>query len=78
MKLIDILTSPWAIVPSKYAEITNIYFTHLRGEKIDIKGIEAQIGKPLDNQEQGYSVENGVAVIPIDGVISKRDRKSVV
>jgi signal peptide peptidase SppA len=72
MKLLDILCSPWAIVPNRLAEIQEIYFTHLRGEKIDLKKIEAQIGKPLDNEDQGYQIENGVAIIPIDGIIAKR------
>lgn len=72
MKILDIVTSPWAIVPEKLVEIQEIYITHLRGEKIDIAGIEARIGKPLDNKPKGYDVENGVAVLPIEGVIAKR------
>src|SRR3990170_3681239 len=72
MRLIDIITSPWAIQPEKLVEIRGIYETHLRGEKIDIKAVEARIGKPLNNQPQGYEVVDGVAVIPVDGVLSKR------
>ena len=72
MRVIDVLNSPWAIVPDKLQEIQAIYATHLRGEKIDIKGIEAKLGQPLQNKEQGYEVIDGVAVIPVDGVISKR------
>lgn len=72
MKILDVLTSPWAIMPAKLQEIQNIYATHLRGEKIDIAGLEARIGQPLQNKEQGYQVMNGVAVIPIDGVIAKK------
>jgi len=72
MRIIDVLTSPWAIIPSKLVEIVEIYNVHLKGEKIDLKIIEAQIGKPLNREEQGYEVIDGVAVIPIDGVISKK------
>lgn len=72
MRLIDIITSPWAIQPEKLVEIRGIYETHLRGEKIDIKAVEARIGKPLDNRPGGYEVVDGVAVIPVDGVIAKR------
>jgi signal peptide peptidase SppA len=72
MRVIDVLNSPWAIIPDKLQEIQAIYATHLRGEKIDIKGLEAKLGQPLQNTEQGYSIIDGVAVIPIDGVISKR------
>lgn len=72
MTLIDILNSPWAIVPSRLQEIQEIYKTHLRGEKIDLKAVEAQLGKPLANEDKGYSVLNGVAILSIQGVISKR------
>jgi len=72
MKLLDILTAPWAIIPEKLIEIQNIYFTHLRGEKIDIKAIEAQIGKPLNNKKKTYQVIEGVAVISVEGVLAKR------
>lgn len=72
MRLIDIITSPWAIMPEKLVELRGIYETHLKGEKIDIKAVEARVGRPLDNNPQGYEVVDGVAVIPIDGVIAKR------
>jgi len=72
MTIIEILTSPWAIVPEKLKEIQEIYATHLRGEKIDLKIIEAQIGKPLKNEPKGYEVIDGVAVIPIEGVLAKK------
>ena len=73
MKLLDVLTSPWAIIPDKLLEIQALYFTHLRGDKIDIKGIETYTGKPpTNNKEKAYQVENGVAIIPIEGVIAKK------
>lgn len=72
MRVIDVLTSPWAIMPEKLMEISGIYSTHLRGEKIDIKGIEAKIGRPLENRDQGYEVVNGVAIVPVYGVIAKK------
>jgi signal peptide peptidase SppA len=72
MKLLDILTSPWAIIPSKLEEISNIYATHLRGEKIDIAGVEARLGRPLANERQPYQVTDGVAQINVDGPLAKR------
>lgn len=72
MRIIDVLTSPWAIVPAKLFEIQEIYSTHLRGDKIDIKAIEAQTGKPLKNKTEPYQVVNGTAIIPIQGVIAKK------
>lgn len=72
MKIIDVLTAPWAIEAAKLQEIQEIYATHLRGEKIDIKAVEARIGKPLKNEPQGYQIVDNVAIIPVDGVIAKR------
>jgi signal peptide peptidase SppA len=73
MKILDVLNSPWAIVPDKLFEITEIYSRHLRGEKIDVAAIEAQIGKPLQHQPKGYQIaDGGVAVLPVEGVLAKR------
>lgn len=72
MKILDVLTAPWAIMPDKLIEIQNIYATHLRGEKIDLKALEAQIGKPLVNEPKTYENRNGVGVIRLDGVLARR------
>jgi len=72
MRIIDVLTSPWAIMPEKLFEIQQIYRTHLRGDKIDIKAIEAQIGRPLKNEKPSYQVLGDKAIIPIHGVIAKK------
>lgn len=72
MKLLDVLTAPWAILPDKLLEIQNIYATHLRGEKIDLKAVEAQIGKPLQNEPRRYENQNGVGVIRVEGVLARR------
>lgn len=70
--ILDILNAPWALEPGKLHELVNIYATHVRGEKIDIAGIEAQLGKPLVREEQGYEIREGVAIVPIDGVIAQK------
>lgn len=72
MRIIDILTSPWAIQPSKLTEISGIYSRHLKGDKIDIKSIEAMAGQPLVNDHKPYNIIDGVAVIQLDGVIAKK------
>lgn len=72
MKLLDILNSPWAISPEMYAEIRDIYLTHLRGEKIDIDAVEKKLGHSLNNDRHEYDIINGVAVIQMHGVIAKR------
>ncbi len=72
MKILDILTAPWAIQPEKLLEIQAIYATHLRGEKIDIEAVEKRLGRPLASERQPYENRDGVAVIPMHGVIAKR------
>lgn len=72
MKLLDILTAPWAIEPAKLLEIQAIYATHLRGDKIDIASVEAKMGRPLNHQQLRYFIQDGVAILPIEGVIAKR------
>lgn len=72
MKILDVLTSPWAILPEKLLEIQNIYATHLRGEKIDIKQVEAAIGRPLVNEPKGYEQHGGVGVVRLEGVLARR------
>ena len=67
MKILDILTSPWAIQPDKMQEIRNIYQTHMRGDKIDIKSINA--ANPANMSM--YENHDGVAVISIDSVLTK-------
>jgi len=72
MKLLDVLTAPWAIEPAKLLEIQAIYATHLRGDKIDIAAVEAKLGRPLANEPKGYAIQDGVAILPLEGVIAKR------
>ena len=72
MNLLDVITAPWAIEPGKLLEIQSIYLAHVRGEKADIAAIEARIGKPLANEPKPYTVEQGVAILPVHGVIAKR------
>lgn len=72
MKLLDVITAPWAIEPAKLLEIQAIYATHLRGDKIDIEAVEKRLGRPLANEPKGYQIQDGVAILPVEGVIAKR------
>ncbi len=73
MNLLDVLTSPWAILPDKLQEIQAIYATHLRGEKIDLAAVEARLGRTLSNEQKAYEVQaGGVGVLPAMGVMSPR------
>jgi capsid assembly protease len=74
--VIEALLAPWAILPEMYGQMLAIYDRWVRGEKLTPElraDIEAAIGKPLKNEEARYMVTpEGVAVIPVQGVISKR------
>lgn len=72
MKLLDIITAPWAIQPDKLLEIQAIYATHMRGEKIDIAAVEQRLGRPLASEPKPYDVIDGVAVLPLEGVSGRR------
>jgi signal peptide peptidase SppA len=73
MTLLDLLRSPWAILPDRLVEMQAIYATHLRGEKIDLPAIEARLGRPLANEQQDYEVrQGGVAVLTIEGALAPK------
>lgn len=73
MTLIDLLRSPWAVIPDRLDEIQAIYAVHLRGEKIDLEALEARLGRPLANEQREYRVEEGgVGVLSLSGVISPK------
>jgi signal peptide peptidase SppA len=73
MTVLDVLNSPWAILPDKYAQIRDIYVRHLQGERVDLKALEAELGRPLENKRpENYDIVNGVAVIPVLGVVAQR------
>lgn len=75
MKILDIITSPWAIRPERMAEVRNIYRSHIGGPKIDWKGMEERVGIQMSARpgegDDCYQMINGVAVIPVKGVLSK-------
>ena len=73
MKILDVLTSPWAIRQEKMAEIRNLYLAHLRDPKLGPQETEARLGlvAPGKQDKELYQVMNGVAVLPIKGVLTK-------
>ncbi len=73
MNVLDILNSPWAITPEKLTEMCAIYAAHRNGDSADLQAIEAALGKPLQpGGPKPYEVQDGVAIIPLEGVLSKR------
>lgn len=73
MKLLDIVNGAWALKAENLVEIQGIFRTHLNGEKIDIAGVEARLGRPLANEQKKYTVrEGGVAVLAVEGVLAPK------
>lgn len=72
MRLIDIVNGAWAIGLPMLEEIQSIYKRHLKGDKIDLSSLEADLGRPLRNERKNYLVEDGVAILAVDGVIAKK------
>lgn len=72
MRLADIVGGYWAITEQMHDEVLAIYDAHMRGEKIDIKGVEARIGRPLANERPSYVVQDGVAILTMSGVIGPK------
>lgn len=72
MRLADLIEGYWAITEPMHAEIQAIYDAHMRGEKIDIKGVEARLGRTLNNDRKGYVVQDGVAIFSMSGVIGPK------
>jgi capsid assembly protease len=73
MKLLELMTGPWAILPETLLELQAIYATHLRGDKIDLQAVEQRIGRPLANEQQRYEVlPGGVAVLRAAGVMAPK------
>lgn len=72
MTVLDILNSPWAIVPERYTQIRDIYERHASGEKIDIAAAEERLGRKLENDYRSLTIDGGVAVLSVQGVLAKR------
>src|SRR5438045_3542939 len=68
----DLVYGVWAALPELVIDVQAIYEAHLRGERADIKAIEAQLGRPLANQQRGYEVVNGIALLGLQGAISPK------
>lgn len=74
MSLLDVMNNPWAVTPEKFAQIQEVYQRHINGEQLTSKEIEAKIGVflPKDDDAPPFEIIDGVAVIPIEGVIAKK------
>jgi capsid assembly protease len=67
MKILDIFNMCWAIDPSRFTEMANVYLQHLKGEKIDFK---AFLQDEEGTRQDEYQVINNKAIIPVKGVLT--------
>jgi signal peptide peptidase SppA len=72
MNVLDLLHSPWAIQPEILTEMCSVYAAHRDGRTVDTKAAEAALGRPFRSEPKPYSVQHGVALVPIEGILSKR------
>lgn len=73
MKLLEMMTGAWAVLPETLIEMQGVYATHLRGEKIDIAAVEQRMGRPLASTQPQYEVmPGGVAVLRATGVMAPK------
>lgn len=61
----------WGIVPEKLDAIHQALWDHLNGVEIDLTTYAAQV-QAQEDEEVFYTIHQGVAVIPIYGILSKR------
>jgi signal peptide peptidase SppA len=74
MKLIDLVQEEaWAIRPEVLDTIHAVLAAKLHSASVDLAEIEARTGKKLDNtRDAELDIRDGVAVIPVRGVLAKR------
>ena len=74
MRLIDaVQAAPWAIVPDKLDAVHQVLLAHSRGLALpDASQYQARLRRDKDRGTSYSRVENGVAVIELDGILSKR------
>lgn len=65
----DILGGPWAITPEKLLEIQAVYLRYANNEPLDAS---LWPSSKDTTSEKPYEILNGVAIIPVQGIIAKR------
>lgn len=72
MKLNDLVQQTnWAIIPSKLDAINQVLYNHMHGIKIDLDALAAS-GTKLENSYNVTVTADGLAIVPIHGIIAKR------
>ncbi len=74
MTILDVLNQPWALTPEKLDAMCDVYERHVSGANLDDAAIKAAIGDGMSSSgsDVGYTVNSGVAIIPVEGVLAKK------
>ena len=75
MTVLDLLNQPWAITPQKLEAMCEVYDRHAAGSKLDESAIQAATGgraSSSDEDDEPYTIDNGVAIIPVCGILAKK------
>lgn len=77
MRIIDLIQKTnWAIIPEKLDAIHQVLFNRLHGRPIDLTEFEMhdriQAGEQLENSYDVTVTPDGIAIIPVIGVLAKR------
>ena len=74
--LSELAATGWALDPPVLRSMVNVIVRHAEGEKLEPEAVDEIVGQrnrmALDAEDGGMRVEDGVAYIPIVGIISKR------
>lgn len=71
--ILDLICSPWAILPEAGEECWQIYQRWEAGSVVNLEELAARRGAPLQGPEPGgYELRDGVALIRVHGVLSQR------
>jgi signal peptide peptidase SppA len=64
-----VLSQPWAILPDALRRIEEAVDSYLRGDVVQAK---ARVTRHVPGGGRGFNLVNGVAVIPVQGIVTKR------
>ena len=82
MKLIRVWTAltcePWLIRPDVHAQLLQIALAHAVGGKAEMEQHMKAAGMPVNEPVRQYGASGSTAMIPVEGIIGRKDRKSVV
>lgn len=74
MSILDVLSRPWAITREKHEDLCAVYEQHLNGVRFNAADFKAAFNDPrmAGQSSDQYTVQDGVAIIPVQGILAKK------